>query len=55
MNRLLRALCLFLIACPAWADDDLPVKRSGNGIWHAQGSNYYAQTQKFESFKTMDG
>jgi hypothetical protein len=38
----------------AIAEDAPPVKKSSTGICHAQGSSYYAQTKKFEAFKTMD-
>jgi hypothetical protein len=38
----------------AIAEDAPPVKKSSTGICHAQGSSYFAQTKKFEAFKTMD-
>ncbi len=46
----------FALVLPLWgmAADDPPVKKSSTGICHAQGSSYYAQTKKFEAFKTMD-
>ncbi len=37
----------------AVAEDAPPVKKSSTGICHAQGSSYYAQTKKFEAFKTI--
>lgn len=33
---------------------DAPVKKSKTGICHAQGSTYYAKTQNFTPFKSVD-
>lgn len=33
---------------------DAPVKKSKTGICHAQGTTYYAKTQSFTPFKTID-
>ena len=53
MRRLIVAVML-LAPTLKLAADDPPVKKSSTGICHAQGSSYYAQTKKFEAFKTMD-
>jgi hypothetical protein len=53
MKRLIVAL-LLVAPIPGLAADGPPVKKSSTGICHAQGSSYYAQTKKFEAFKTMD-
>jgi len=54
MNREFLSIIIVIIAYPAWASADPPVKKSSTGICHAQGTSYYAQTKKFEAFKTMD-
>jgi len=48
-------ISFLLLASPAFAQSDPPVKMSSSGICHAKGkSSYYAQTKKFTAYNTLD-
>jgi hypothetical protein len=54
MLKGLTALASLFLVGAASAQSDPPVKMSSNGICHAQGTTYYAQTKKFTPYKTLD-
>lgn len=47
-------LCLGHATAAEPSTADSPVKKSSSGICHAPGTAYYAQTQRFTAYPTMD-
>ena len=47
-------LLIFLISCDNIQNQNPNVKKSFNGICHEIGSQYYKQTNKYESFSSIE-
>ena len=54
MKKVILLLFLFIAGCDIIQSDTTNVKKSLSNICHEKGSQYYKQTNKYESFSSIE-
>ena len=54
MKKIIILLFLFIAGCDNIQNNNPNVKKSSSNICHEKGSQYYQQTEKYESFSSIE-